>query len=323
MIFDGHSDIFSDVRYKREAGERQVLKNRHLERLQKGGIGGGCFVIWADTFNGLDPKEEMNAILRHMQDEMAEAEDFVLVHNTAEIEAAEKAGKISVLLGLEGLAGIGEEIDRIHELYDMGCRHAMLTWNEENALATGVKGSPDRGVTALGKQAIRLIQEKKMILDVSHLNEKSFWDVIKATDAPILASHSNAKALAAAARNLTDEQLLAIRDTRGLVGLNAFGDFISEVQAEQDVDHLVQHASYIADKIGVEHLGFGFDFFEFLNTDFMGSYSEQEDSRLKGMEDCSKVPVMIEKMRKAGFTEKDLELIGHKNWMNLIGKIMG
>lgn len=323
MIFDGHSDIFSDVRYKREAGETQVLKNRHLERLQKGGIGGGCFVIWVDTFNGEDPQKELDAIIKNMKDEMAETEDFVLVHNTAEIEAARKAGKICVLLGLEGLAGIGEDIDRIHELYDIGCRHAMLTWNEENALATGVKGTPDRGVTELGKKAIKIIQDKKMILDVSHLNEKSFWDVMEATTAPILASHSNAKALAGAARNLTDAQLLAIRDAKGLVGLNAFGDFISEVQAEQDVDHLVKHASYIADKIGVEHLGFGFDFFEFLNADFMGSYSDQDDSRLKGMEDCSKVPVMIEKMRKAGFTEKDLELISHKNWLNLIGNIMG
>ena len=323
MIFDGHSDIFSDVRYKREAGETQVLKNRHLERLQKGGIGGGCFVIWVDTFNGEEPEKELNAIIKNMQDEMAETQEFVLVHNTAEIEAARKSGKICVLLGLEGLAGIGENIDRIHELYDIGCRHAMLTWNEENALATGVKGNPERGVTELGKKAIKIIQDKKMILDVSHLNEKSFWDVMDATTAPILASHSNAKALAGAARNLTDAQLLAIRDTKGLVGLNAFGDFISEVQAEQDVDHLVKHASYIADKIGVEHLGFGFDFFEFLNADFMESYSDQDDSRLKGMEDCSKVPVMIEKMRKAGFTEKDLEMISHKNWMNLIANIMG
>lgn len=265
----------------------------------------------------------MNAIIKNMQDEMAETEDFVLVHNTAEIEAARKVGKFAILLGIEGLAGIGEDVDRIHELYDIGCRHAMLTWNEENALATGVKGNPDRGVTELGKKAAKLIQEKKMILDVSHINEKSFWDVMDLATAPVLASHSNAKALAGAARNLTDAQLLAIRDTNGLVGLNAFGDFISDNKAEQDVDHLVNHASYIADKIGVEHLGFGFDFFEFLNTDFMASYSDQDDSRLKGMADCSEVPVLLEKLRKAGFTEKDLELISHKNWLNLIQNIMG
>ena len=323
MIFDGHSDIFSDVRYKREAGETQVLKNHHLERLQKGGIGGACFVIWADTFNGFDPKDEMDAIVKALQAEMAETEDFVLVHNRAEVEAAEKAGKFAILLGIEGLSGIGEDLSKIDALYEVGARHAMLTWNEENALATGVKGSPDRGVTDLGRKAIKKIQDKKMILDVSHLNEKSFWDVIDASNGPILASHSNAKALAGAARNLTDDQLKAIRDTNGLVGLNAFNDFISDIREEQDVDHLVNHASYIADKIGVEHLGFGFDFFEFLNTDFMKSYSDQDDSLLRGMEDCSKVPVLLEKMRKAGFTEKDLEMISGGNWLNLIQRVMG
>ena len=147
--------------------------------------------------------------------------------------------------------------------------------------------------------------------------------MIDASNGPILASHSNAKALAGAARNLTDDQLKAIRDTNGLVGLNAFNDFISDIREEQDVDHLVHHASYIADKIGVEHLGFGFDFFEFLNTDFMKSYSDQDDSLLRGMEDCSKVPVLLEKMRKAGFTEKDLEMISGGNWLNLIQRVMG
>lgn len=323
MIFDGHSDIFSDVRYKREAGETQVLKNHHLERLQKGGIGGACFVIWADTFNGFDPKDEMDAIVKAIQAEMAETEDFVLVHNRAEAEAAQKAGKFAILLGIEGLAGIGEDLSKIDVLYEIGARHAMLTWNEENALATGVKGNPDRGVTDLGRKAIKIIQDKKMILDVSHLNETSFWDVMDASNGPILASHSNAKALAGAARNLTDDQLKAIRDVDGLVGLNSFGDFISDNKAEQDVDHLVNHASYIADKIGVEHLGFGFDFFEFISADSMKSYSDQDDSRLKGMEDCSHVPVMIEKMRKAGFTEKDLEMISGGNWLNLIQRVMG
>lgn len=323
MIFDGHSDIFSDVRYKREAGETQVLKNHHLERLRKGGIGGACFVIWADTYNGFAPKDEMDAIVKALQAEMAESEDFVLIHNRAEVEAAQKAGKFAILLGIEGLAGIGEDLSKIDALYEIGARHAMLTWNEENALATGVKGSPDRGVTDLGRKAIKIIQDKKMILDVSHLNEKSFWDVIDASNGPILASHSNAKALAGAARNLTDAQLMAIRDTNGLVGLNAFGDFISDIQEEQDVDHLVRHASYIADKIGVEHLGCGFDFFEFLNADSMKSYSDQDDSRLRGMEDCSKVPVLMEKMKKAGFTDKELEMISSGNWLNLIQRVMG
>ncbi len=323
MIFDGHSDIFSDVRVKRDAGETQVLKNHHLDRLRKGNIEGACFVIWVDTYNGLPPQEEMKAILRAAKAEMAESEEAVLVHNIAEIEAAKKAGKFYILPGIEGLSGIGEDLDAIHALYDFGCRHAMLSWNEENALATGVKGDPARGITALGKRAIRMIQDKKMILDVSHLNERSFWDVMDAATGPILASHSNARALASAARNLTDDQLMAIRDSNGIVGLNAFNDFVSDQHENQDVAHFVQHACYIADKIGIEHLAFGFDFFEFLSTDSMKSYSDQEDSLLAGLEDCSKVPAMMEQMKKAGFTDRDIEMVSCENWMHLIAHVLG
>lgn len=323
MIFDGHSDIFSDVTIKRLLGETQVIKNHHLTRLRKGGVEGGCFVIWIDPPFDKEPSRRLEQILKATKDEMTECEDAVLVHNMAEIEAAQKAGKFIILLGMEGLSGIGEDLDQIHMLYDFGVRHAMLTWNEQNLLATGVQGDPTRGVTDLGKKAIRMIQDKHMIMDVSHLNERSFWDVIHMAEGPILASHSNAKALAPAARNLSDEQLLAIRDTKGLVGLNSFNLFVSQNLNEQNVDNLVKHASYIADKIGVEHLGFGFDFFEFLSTESMKSYSDQDTSYTVGLEDCSKIPEMLLKMKAAGFTEKELEMISYGNWFNLIRRVLG
>ncbi|MDD3394112.1 MAG: membrane dipeptidase [Anaerotignum sp.] len=323
MIFDGHSDIFIDVTIKRLLGETQVFKNHHLTRLRKGGIEGGCFVIWIDPPYDKEPAKRLSQILKATKEEMAECKEAVLVHNIAEIEAAQKAGKFFILLGIEGLSGIGEDVDQIHMLYDFGARHAMLTWNEQNPLATGVQGDPTRGVTELGKKAIRILQKKRMIVDVSHLNERSFWDVMDMTEGPVLASHSNAKALAPAARNLSDEQLFAIRDTKGLVGLNSFNLFVSQDLKDQNVDNLVKHASYIADKIGVEHLGFGFDFFEFLSTDSMKSYSDQETSFTIGLEDCSKVPELLIKMRAAGFTDKDLEMISGGNWLNLISRVIG
>lgn len=323
MIFDGHSDIFSDVTIRRLLGETQVIKNHHLTRLRKGGVEGGCFVIWIDPPFDKEPSRRLEQILKATKDEMAECEDAVLVHNMAEIEAARKAGQFFILLGMEGLSGIGEDLDQIHMLYDFGVRHAMLTWNEENLLATGVQGDPSRGVTGLGKKAVRMLQEKHMIMDVSHLNERSFWDVMDMAEGPILASHSNVKALAPAARNLSDEQLLAIRDTKGLIGLNSFNLFVSQNLNEQTVDNLVKHASYIADKIGVEHLGFGFDFFEFLSTESMKSYSDQDTSYTVGLEDCSKIPDLLLKMKAAGFTEKELEMISYKNWFSLIQKVLG
>lgn len=323
MVFDGHSDIFTHVLQKRLNGETEILKKYHLPRLKKGGIEGGCFVLWVDPPYTTDYEKRTNDLLWAIEGEMKECQDAVLVHNTAEIKKAKEEGKFYILLGAEGLSSIGEDTEKLDRLYDFGVRHAMLTWNEENLLATGVQGNPDRGLTDAGKKILRHMEEKHMIVDVSHLNEASFWDVMKTASTPILASHSNAKALSDAARNLTDDQLKEIAKTGGLVGLNSFNLFVSQKIEEQTIDRLVNHAVYIAEKIGVEHMGFGFDFFEFLSTDSMKSYSSQDTSYTVGLEDCSKVPDLLEKMRKAGFTQDEMEQIAWKNWHSLIQKVLG
>lgn len=319
MVFDGHSDIFSDVRYRREAGETEVLQRRHLPRLRRGGIEGACCVIWADTGCGLSPAAEMDAILRAAEADLAECAEVTLIHTAAEAEAARQAGQFYILAGLEGLAGIGADLEQIERFYDFGCRHAMLTWNEQNALATGVRGDPARGLTPLGRRAVRRIQERRMLLDVSHLNERSFWDLLSLAEAPVLASHSNAKALAGAARNLTDAQLRAIRDTDGLVGLNAYGPFLSDDPTARHADQLVRQACYIADEIGTEHLAFGFDFLEFLPPEHGGV----PYPALAGLADCGEVPSLLEKMRAAGFTAAELEAISRGNWLRLMRRVLG
>ena len=252
MIFDGHSDIFTDVTVRRLKGETQVLKNHHLPRLRKGNIEGGCFVLWIDPPYDADPAKRLGELMHCIKDEMAECEEAVVVKNLKEIEEARKAGKFYILPGLEGLSGIGTDLDKIDELYDFGCRHAMLSWNEQNDLSTGTKGDPNRGLTELGKKAVRKLHDKHMLVDVSHTNERTFWDMAKVGGGPLMASHSNARALADVVRNLTDCQLLEIRDTNGIVGLNSFNMLVDKDVKEQTVDGLIRHADYIANKIGVD-----------------------------------------------------------------------
>ena len=153
----------------------------------------------------------------------------------------------------------------------------MLSWNEQNDLSTGTKGDPNRGLTELGKKAVRKLHDKHMLVDVSHTNERTFWDMAKVGGGPLMASHSNARALADVVRNLTDCQLLEIRDTNGIVGLNSFNMLVDKDVKEQTVDGLIRHADYIANKIGVEHLAFGFDFCEFLDDEAAGSFCDQEN----------------------------------------------
>lgn len=323
MIFDGHSDIFTDVTVRRLKGETQVLKNHHLPRLRKGNIEGSCFVLWIDPPYDVNPSKRLGELMQCIKDEMAECEEAVIVKNIKEIEEAKKAGKFYILPGLEGLSGIGKDVDKIDELYEFGCRHAMLSWNEQNDLATGTKGDPNRGLTELGKKAVRKLHDKHMLVDVSHTNERTFWDMAKVGGGPLMASHSNARALADVVRNLTDCQLLEIRDTNGIVGLNSFNMLVDKDIKEQTVDGLIRHADYIANKIGVEHLAFGFDFCEFLDDEANASFCDQENTFTVGLEDCTHVPFMVEKMKKAGFNDKELEMISRGNWMNLIQRVIG
>ena len=323
MVFDGHCDIFTDVTVRRLRGEKQVLKQHHLPRLRKGMIEGGCFVLWIDPPHDANPPKRLAELLHCVKEEMAECEEAKLITSYRELEEARKAGKFYILAGMEGLSGIAGDLDKIDELYDFGIRHAMLTWNEQNELGTGAKADPACGLTALGRQAVRMLHDRHMLVDVSHTNEKTFWDMARINGGPLIASHSNVRALADVPRNLTDAQMKEIRNTNGLIGLNSFRLFVHSDRERQTIDGLIRHADHIADKIGVEHLALGLDFCEFFETQASTSMGEEENLFTVGLEDCTGVPLLLERMKAAGFTEQEMQKICYENWWNLIKRVIG
>ena len=321
-LFDAHSDIWSDVTVRRLRGERHVLRERHLERLRAGGVEGGIFVIWVDPPFDADPAARTEQIMEAVRAELAEERGVRLVRSWAELEAARTEGTFYILLGIEGLAAVGEDVERIDWYYACGARHAGLTWNEENALATGVKGDPDRGLTAAGRAAVKKIQDKHMLLDMSHINEKSFWDVVKIASAPIAATHSNCRALCDVPRNLTDDQLRAIRDLGGVVGINSFRQFVDADPAKQNLDHIIRHAAHMIDVMGIDHVSCGFDFFEFLEEEAMSSMTSDPPA-ITGLEDCSKIPDLIQRLKGLGLNQEELEKIAYRNFHDLIRRTIG
>ena len=321
MIFDAHCDIWTDVTHHHLAGERDIFRRYHYERLKKGGITGGIFVIWNDPPYDKDPLKRTHQMMEAIAQEEKDCADILKVcRSFRDMDEAIKDGKMYAFIGLEGLKSIGEDVDRIDEFYQFGARHASLTWNEENPLATGARGNPDRGLTDLGKKAVRKIQDLGMILDMSHINDKSFWDVMDVAAGPVVATHSNCRALCSQARNLTDEQLKALADTGGMVGLNSFNEFVHPVESEQTVDNLVKHLIHMVEIMGIDHVGFGFDFSEFLEGDTLNSFSSQATPYTIGLEDASHVPALMEAIRKAGFSHEEIEKIAWKNWHTLIHK---
>lgn len=314
MIFDAHSDIWTDVAVKTLKGENNIIKKYHYDNLIKGKIGGSIFVIWTEPKNYNRSLERVREIQECIKKELEYIKDIILIaKNYDDIIKAQKENKIYIFIGFEGLISIDDNIDLIDEYYEYGARHASLTWNEENKLASGVRGDTNKGLTDLGKKTVKKMQDKGMIVDVSHLNDKSFFDVIDITSAPIIAS--NSRVLCGSLRNLTDEQLKAIRDTKGVVGLNSYKGFIDENKDKQTIERALDHIKYIADKIGIDHIGLGFDYNEYFED-------EEVPPAVKGLENASKSYDIIIKLKEAGFNDDEIEKIEYKNFHRIIKEIV-
>ena len=284
-IYDTHSDILSNLYQRTLAKEKDVFARYHLQDLTQGHIAGGIWVVYSDT--DFDIQKAYDIALT----------SFKPYQNI-----------FDVVYGLEGLRNV-LTLDALDALYQKGIRHASLTWNEENHLATGVAGDEHRGLTTRGKQFLDYMVSHQMIIDVSHLNQKSFYDVIEYTDQNIIASHSNAYTLSNHRRNLKDEQLAMLREIGGYVGVVGARNFVSKDQQKQNIAGLIDQMVYIGDKIGIDHVMIGLDMMNFLD-DF-------QNSNLDDLQSHRDAPQIITKMKMRGFTEAEISGIAYRNFLQL------
>lgn len=317
MIFDGHSDLLFDVTRRRLAGEDHVLERRHLQRLQAGRIGGLGLSVWVtaepDSFwmehpewDGWRRTEEMMACAAA---ELAECPWLVPVRRAAEAWKAREDGKRFAFLVIEGMEPVGDRLERLEQYARWGTRVGMLTWNEENLLATGAGGDPDRGLTALGREALRRMQRLGILPDVSHTSDQTFWDILKQAEGPVIASHSNCRALCNVRRNLTDDQLRAIRDTGGVVGVNVYHRFVHAEPRQQTAAMLARHAAHMAEVMGPEHVACGFDFCEYFGPGNEGC---------EGMENCGQTGNFFFELERVGFSAAERQAIAEDNLLRVL-----
>jgi len=202
--------------------------------------------------------------------------------------------------------------ERIKWLYEHGVRVGSLVWNEVNALATGWPNDPNRGLTEEGFKAVKKMNELGMIIDVSHINEKGFWDVVSTSDKPVIATHSNARVLCPHDRNLTNQQIKAIGAKGGLIGLNACGAFIDEKRENQTSLKLAWHARHMAELIGVEHIACGFDY-----MDFLKGYKGGDEMAID-LRNASYSQNLTKSLLEVGFKENEVEMIMYNNVYNFL-----
>lgn len=333
-VFDGHNDVLTRAEATAIASGRD---EGHLDvpRAHEGGLAGGIFAVFVDsaedTFEGIEMSAggydvPLPSPVPH-EDALAAAAAYAarlftleaagavrVVRSTADLDLSREDGRLAAVLHLEGAEAIDRDLANLEDWYAAGLRSIGPVWSRPNDFAHGVPfrfpSSPDTGpgLAAAGEKLVRRCNDIGIALDLSHLNERGFWDVARISTAPLIASHSGAHALCASSRNLTDEQLRAIATTEGLVGVVFAVPFLREDGAEETdtpLDVIVRHVRYVADLVGVDHVGLG--------SDFDGADIPDE------LGDVTGLPRLLDALRADGFTEDEVERIAWGNWRRVLG----
>lgn len=341
-VFDGHNDAVQFLLEYRPGGRdflhRSDVGHLDLPRARAGGMFGGLFALMAHpaepphddvmitpdgyevrlaaTLDPDDAKSQILAQLRALQTLEARSEGSMRVARTVgEVEACRQTGTFAVVLHLEGADALDPEFVLLSELYAAGLRSLGLVWSRPNRFGHGVPfafpRSPDTGpgLTREGQALVQRCGELGVMIDVSHLNERGFWDVARLSGAPLVATHSNAHAVCPSTRNLTDVQLGAVRASGGVVGFNlAVNDVRPDghLEANTDLDVLVRHLDHLIARVGVGGVAFG--------SDFDGAVMP------KAVRDASRWPALLGALAEHGYDEATLRGLAFENWLRVLGQ---
>jgi membrane dipeptidase len=236
-----------------------------------------------------------------------------VVRDVAALQTCLRAGGLAAVIHFEGAEAIDPRLDALEVFYAAGLRSLGPVWSRPNDFGEGVPylfpHSPDTGpgLTDVGKELVRACNRMGIVVDVSHINEKGFWDIAALSTAPLVATHSNAHALTPVPRNLTDRQLDAIKDSGGIVGVNFAVGFLREDgrhDADVPISRIVDHFNYLVDRIGVEHVGFG--------ADLDGARIPAEVGDVAGL------PRVAAALRAAGYDDAAMNKLTHENWVRVL-----
>ena len=347
--FDGHNDILLrlfNAPQNREAiwltGEGRG--HLDLQRMVKGGFAGGFFAIYIPSPHddeGVDFTQLMEnppfrlplpegigdgealpvamAMAGHMLwMERSSEGRFKMIRSVAEIRDCMARGVIAGILHMEGAEAIGDNMDALHSFHAMGLRSIGPVWSRPTIFGHGVPfgfpASPDTGagLTPAGKRLIRECNALKIMVDLSHMNEKGFDDVAALSDAPLVATHSNAHAVTPSSRNLTDRQLAVIKASGGMVGLNFATSFLrrdGRQSADMGWDDVLAHLDHLIAHLGEDHVGMG--------SDFDGATIP------RGISDVAGLPALQQAMLDHGFGEALMRKLCHENWLALLERTWG
>ncbi len=318
LLIDTHNDVTSETVKGFDIGTRSAKTHTDIPRLREGGVGAVFFAVYVPTASVQEKQAahralEMIDTVRH--DIVGRyPEHFQLAMSADQIVAARKAGKIAALMGVEGGHAIEDSLRLLRTFYWLGVRYMTLTHSNTNTWADS-SGDMDRkeiihhnGLTEFGKQVIREMNRLGMIVDVSHVADETFWDVMDVSTAPVFASHSSARAISGIARNMTDEMIVAMAKKGGVIQINFGCGFVAPSAPGKKVDlnrmpssratiyDVVAHIDRVVKIAGIDAVGIGSDY-------------DGVPCVPAGLEDVSKFPKLTRALLEKGYSEEAIRKI--------------
>ncbi|UCH56875.1 MAG: dipeptidase, partial [Candidatus Bathyarchaeota archaeon] len=233
---------------------------------------------------------------------------IVPVYSYDEILGAEKAGKVAALLAIEGAEPLQGDLGVLRVLYRLGVRMLSFTWNWRTPFADGLDAKRTEGkLTDLGVDALREMERLGVVLDVSHISDSCFWDVVNLKKSAFIASHSNSREICNHKRNLTDDMIRALADHGGVMGMNFAPAFVDKDKAT--VQRVVDHIDHIVELVGPDHVGLGSDFDGITSTPI-------------GLEDATKMPNVTKELVKREYSDEDIIKILGRNHLRVFKEIL-
>lgn len=330
MFIDAHHDILMDVLTCHKRGEVGVLSQNWAPRLKQGGIDVQVLPVFIEDryLPGSGLREVFRMVEAGLYDVQQNNSAMGFATTTAEMQALNAAGKVAGLLALEGCDGLGGDPALLRLLYRVGVRMVAFTWDRRNEFADGTGVVNPGGLTAAGRAALKEMHQHNVVFDVSHLAEPGFWDAMDIVSMPIIASHSNASAVYAHRRNITDEQIEAIAGTGGVVGLNFYGGFVNA--GAPTLERMADHLAHMVDLVGIEHVGIGADFLETPIRDIAKVAFEESqhdpamlDNWIADCQNAEDMPRFVAVMLQRGYNRDEIAAVLGGNWLRVFQQVIG
>lgn len=310
-IIDLHCDTIYEIHY---ATKKQDLYKNNLQidiqKMKESQVLAQMFALYIDQEKmieeSLSPMEytarlketfDLQMGLYHGHIKYAANYDDIIQNN--------RDNKISALLSIEGGEALEGEIGNLAKVYDWGVRALTLTWNHANEI--GFPHTLTGGITPFGKDITQYANELGIILDVSHLSDQGFWDILSLSDSPIIASHSNARAICNHTRNLSDEMIKGLAEKGGIIGANLYGLFVNK-SGESTIFDIVRHINHLYQVGGIESIALGSDFDGFEGGSQIAHAGQWEK--------------LIHQLRKEKMPESNIDKITYENTLRIIKDVL-